>query len=552
MISKSPAIFRKKDFLLSIYFLSICLFFNCAGPPVAENVSLVSSPNANAPLAGVLTFTTDRPVVPTLIIDDGTHHQMVTPDDQYTTEHEILVLGLRPDRIHQVMVTIRDEKGRESALDTLEIETPPLPEDFPPLKLTHNGPEAKEPGVTMFDVFRWTGPFDDDPSWGYAIAVDEKGEVVWYLKMDTFIGEPRRMYNGNIMFAGHDDGRLYEADMLGNVFRQWHTSGVVIGELPPGSIPVDNDTFHHDVLQLSSGNFLGLGLEVVDFDDFPVEYPPSTKTSPAQVAGDVIIEFAEDGSTLRKWSVVEILDPLRLGSGSLNQTFYQRLYQDKYEVIPYDITHSNAIYYLEEEDAVLVSSYQQGIIYKVDMSTGDLIWMFGDPVGWEEPWSEKLLKAKGTLTWPSHQHGLELTPMGTILMYDNGSSRSIPPQEPLPVEEQYSRAVEFRVDEEAGTVEEVWVYGPEQEHFSSAFICDADHLTETGNVLITDGGRMRGPDGAEMNNFGGHQWARIFEVSYRDRKKIWELEVYDPDTRYSIYRAQRFRSLYPKLDLKTG
>jgi arylsulfate sulfotransferase len=513
---------------------------------------LVSSPNPNAPLAGLITFSTDRPVVPTLLIDDGSHQQTVTPDNQPTTEHEILVLGLRPDRIHQVMVTIRDEKGRETALDTLEIETPSLPEDFPPLKLTHNGPETKEPGVTMFDVFRWTGPFDDDPSWGYAIAVDENGEVVWYLKMDTFIGEPRRMHNGNIMFAGHDDGRLYETDMLGNVIRQWHTSGVVIGELPPGSIPVDNDTSHHDVLQLSSGNFLGLGLEVVDFDDFPVEYSPSTKTAPAQVAGDVIIEFAEDGGTLREWSMVEILDPLRLGSGSLNQTFYQRLYKDKYEVIPYDISHTNAIYYIEEEDAVLVSSYQQGIIYKVDMSTGELIWMLGDPEGWKEPWSGKLLKSKGALTWPSHQHGLELTPRGTILIYDNGSTRNIPPQKPLPVEEQYSRAVEFRVDEEAGTVEEVWAYGPEQEHFSSAFICDADHLPETGNILIADGGRMKGPDGKEMNNFGGHQWARIFEVTYGEKKKIWELEVYDPETRFSIYRAQRFRSLYPKLDLKTG
>jgi len=376
--------------------------------------------------------------------------------------------------------------------------------------------------------------------------------VVWYYKSATFIGEPRRMFNGNVMFAGHDDGRLYEIDMLGNVIQEWHTSGVVKGELPEGSLPVDTDTFHHDVLQLTSGNFLGLGLEVVDFEDFPADYPPSTKTAPAQVAGDVLIEFARDGSTVRKWSVVDILDPERLGSGSLNRNFYDRVYKDKYDSIPYDITHSNALYYIEEEDALIVSSYQQCAIYKVDMATGELIWILGDPVGWKQPWSDKLLQPKGDVTWPCHQHGLEMTPQGTLLLFDNGAGRNIPPQEEMPAEEQFSRAVEYRVDVEAGTVEEVWSYGPDQEHFASPFISDADHLPETGNVLITDGGRFKDPEGKPMNTFGGHQWARILEVTYGEKKKIWELEIYDPEVRYSVYRAQRFRSLYPKLDWATG
>jgi arylsulfate sulfotransferase len=487
-----------------------------------------------------------------MLIGDGTYQQTVTPDQQPVTDHQILILGLRPDRAHKVAVTIRDEKGRETTLDTLEIETPSLPDDFPPLKLVHNGSDAKEPGVTMFVVFRWTSPDEDDPSWGYAIAVDDSGEVVWYLKWDSFMSEARRMFNGNILFSGHDDGRLYEVDMLGNVIREWHTAGVVHDEVPEGSMAVDTDVFHHDVMQLTSGNFLGLGLEVIDFEDFPADYPPATKTAPAQVAGDVIIEFAPDGSTVHKYSVTEILDPYRLGSGAFNRGFYERLYKDLYDPIPYDITHSNAIYYIEEEDAVIVSSPHHNIIYKVAMSNGELLWMFGDPIGWKEPWAGKMLAPKGELTWPSGQHGIEMTPRGTILVFDNGASRSIPPQTPMPPGERYSRAVEYLVDEAAGTVEEVWSYGPEQERFCSPFISDADYLPETGNILVTDGGRFKDENGNPMNTFGGHQWARIFEVSHEDRKKIWELEIYDPETRYSVYRAQRFRSLYPKLDVKTG
>lgn len=533
--------------------LSLAFLLGCAGPPVANDVILVANPNENAPLAGILTFTSDRPVVPSLLIDDGEHQQNVTPDDEPRTEHKTLVLGLRPGRTHTVTVTIRDQNGRETVLDPLEIETPPLPDDFPPIELTHNSPEDKEPGVTMFNVFRWTGQFDDDPNWGLAVVVDEAGEVLWYLKNETSIGEPRRMHNGNLMFMGHEGGRLYEVDMLGNFLQEWHTTGSVKGELAEGSLPVATDAFHHDVIELSSGHFIGLGLEVSEFDDFPAEYPPGTKRALAQVAGDVIIEFARDGSTVRKWSVVDILDPERLGSGSLNRTFYEKIYQEKYDSIPFDITHSNALYYIEEEDALIVSSYRQCVIYKVDMSTGELIWIFGDPAGWREPWSDKLLQPVGETTWPYYQHGLEMTPRGTILLFDNGGSRNVPPQPPMPPEERYSRAVEYRVDAESGTVEEIWSYGPDQEHFVSPFISDADHLPETGNVLIADGGRFKDPEGKPMNTFGGHQWARILEVTYgEDTRKIWELEIYDPEVRYSVYRAQRFRSLYPKLDRATG
>ncbi len=137
-------------------------------------------------------------------------------------------------------------------------------------------------------------------------------------------------------------------------------------------------------------------------------------------------------------------------------------------------------------------------------------------------------------------------------LYDNGGARSIPPQEPQPVEERFSRAVEYRVDEEASTVEEVWMYGPEQERFVSPFISDTDHLPETGNVLITDGGRFADADGKPMATFGGRQWARFLEVTYGENKeKVRELVINDPAARYSVYRVQRLRSLYPKLDRPT-
>ncbi len=387
------------------------------------------------------------------------------------------------------------------------------------------------------------------------IAVDEEGEVVWYLRSEGFMDEGRRMYNGNLFFSAEEDGRLFEIDMLGNVIRRWHSSGAVIGEVPENSIAVNTDTFHHEVKQTKKGNFIGLGLEVRHVEDYPLEYAPGTKRGPANLACDVIIEFAPDGSTLREYKLADIMDYERLGSGSLQQNFYAHLYKDRFDstAMPLDITHANALFYIEEEDALIVSMNFQCALFKLDMATGEIKWILGDPEGWNEELSAKLLTPKGDLTWPCHQHGVELTSNGDLLLYDNGGSRYIPPQTPMAPEEQFSRAVEYRVDEENMTVEEIWSYGPAQERFVSPFISDADQLPETGNILITDGGRFMDAEGNPVPTFGGHQWARILEVTRnQDPQKLWELTVKDPEVRYSVYRAQRLKSLYPKKDRPTG
>ena len=124
----------------------------------------------------------------------------------------------------------------------------------------------------------------------------------------------------------------------------------------------------------------------------------------------------------------------------------------------------------------------------------------------------------------------------------------------MPEEQRYSRVVQYVIDEEAGTVEEVWVYGPEHERFLSPFICDADHLPETGNILITDGGHMSGEDGEPVTEFQEAYlyWGRVLEVTHDEKEKVWELIIKHPDVGYSIYRGQRLKSLYPKLDHPTG
>ena len=526
----------------------------CAGPPTATDVSLRLNDNPAAPLAGILRVAADRPVTVSLEIDDGETVTAVAPVQAASAEIEMPVLGLLPDTLHTVTATITDERGRATRLEPLELQTQPLPEDFPPIRVPVRRPQAMEPGPTMIQVFRWIPdqPGEDDPDWGLAFAADAEGRVRWYYKQDFGFLEVRRMRTGNLLLFG-EAGILFEVDMLGNVVASWSTRLAKEEDRYEGSIEVAVDTFHHDVLELPSGNFLALSTEARYFDSYPSEYPPGTAREACHVIGDVIAEFTREGDVVRQVKVLDLLDPERLGRGSLSTNFYEDEYEEVLDEPGRDWSHSNAIYYLEEEDAVVVSSNMQSAHYKVSLATGELEWILGDPTGWKEPWASLLLEPRGEVGWTYHQHGTERTQRGTWLVFDNGSERAIPPEPEMPPEDRYSRVVEFRIDDEARTVEQVWVYGPEQEWFLSPFISDADDLPETGNVLVTDGGRFADKDGNPVFTFGGRNWARVFEISHGDSpEKFWELVIDDPSRGYSIYRAQRFRSLYPSLDRPTG
>lgn len=547
--TKRIQIFNKSATFLLAFVTLLTFLGSCEKPPQAMSYALELNPNSNAPLAGVYSITANKPVKIKLSLSSEGEVRTILPEESYSKNHLYPVLGLTPNKIHKVTATLIDEKGKEAILPVQEIKTPPLPPDFPKLSLTQGTKETVEPGITMFTVFKWLDKFEDDPDWGYAIAVNKKGEVVWYLKTDFFIDEVRRLNNGNLYFGGKIDGRVFEMDMLGNILKQWHSEGATLGDIAPESIPVDTDVFHHEVRELDTGNFLGLGLEIKSYTDFPLAYPPSKKVGKADVASDVIIEFDREGKTIHKWSVSDILDIRRLGDGSLTRGFYNDVYEDKYDSVPFDVTHSNAIFYSKKDDAAYVSSNYQCAIYKVDMETGQLQWILGDPTAWKKPWSNKLLKPLGAFIYPYHQHGLEITPQGTLLLFDNGGSRSLPPNKAMPKEERFSRAVEYKVNEAEGTVEELWSYGPQYEKFVSPFISDADYLPETGNVLITDGGRIKGENGEDLVTFGGRNWARILEVTKEENsRKLWELTLEDPEVGLSIYRAERLKNLYPHLD----
>ena len=118
----------------------------------------------------------------------------------------------------------------------------------------------------------------------------------------------------------------------------------------------------------------------------------------------------------------------------------------------------------------------------------------------------------------------------------------------MPLEERYSRIVEFAVDEEAMNVEQVWTYaGSTDESFYSGYLSDADWLPITGNILVTDGARETNDDGVNADGEDANYWARIVEVTHTEPAEIvYEVHLKDGGNgNWHIYRAERLPSLYP-------
>jgi len=533
--------------------IQLCSLFlmaaGCSQPPpeISGAAILEMNPSGIAPLAGLLTFTTDQPARATLRISDTAGNELtVTPFDEFLTDHELMLLGLRPDRSNQIEVFLENPAGGMRSAMTFDARTPPMPSRMPEIQVTVSHPELMEPGITLQPVFS-----DGSPEDGFIVGLDAAGKVVWFL--DDLFDEPRRLQNGNL-FGNPDSNErktLQEIDMLGRVVREWHATGID-GNTPDGTIPVDTDTFHHDSLEMPSGNFLVLSSEIRHLESFRSSRRDGAVAGPfpRDIIGDRLIEFSpQDGTIVRDWKITDLIDSSRVARGAMNTNFYESAYDEILDDPLSDWSHANGIWYDEATDTAIVSIRKQSAIVKIDLAANELLWILGEPTGWAPEFTDLLLEPIGELEWTYGQHAPQITPTGTLLVYDNGSGgRAHPPNQGLPMSETYSRAVEYEIDEANGTVRQIWSYGgPGSEHFYSDFVSEADPMPITGNVLLTNGGQLVTEDGQQTQNQGaGRVWLSVMEVTHAmPAKKVWEIVIDTPTGEWGAYRSERVPSLYP-------
>ena len=197
------------------------------------------------------------------------------------------------------------------------------------------------------------------------------------------------------------------------------------------------DLAHHEILEHQDGTVAYLAHDPMEIDG-------------TEVNGDSIQELNPDGSTTVIWSAWDTLDQLAYNpaDGGPNGEW----------------PHANALDYLPEDDAYLVSFLYLDAIVRIDRASGEIDWiMGGDDSDFE-------LASGGTDIFDrTHQmHRLD----DSLLVFVNGAQQG-----------GSSYAVEYAMDEQNLEVEPVWEYWSDPD-LNCISLGDV-HRFDSGNTLIT-------------------------------------------------------------------
>ena len=483
---------------------------------VLEDAVLLA-PNPRAPLSWLAELTFDRPVAPTvrLIAPD---HRLDLPFAERAEAHRLPVLGLLPGRAYSVQI---EAGGAAWTLDGLLL-TPSLPDRFPVVELLAADPARMEPGYTLTDL---KVPASD---LAYLTAFDAEGRVVWFWDVEADWGDTR--LHGDYGLIGLTRTDTVQANWFGGELARWTESPE-----GPDDVPVEWRAMHHEVIPLDDGGLLTLSETTVDVDAYPTSYDHPELTAPATLDDPMVVELAPDGQTRRTLRMSEFLDTSRIGFDSLDLLGGKKR----------DWAHTNGVVPAPDGDWIVSVRHQDALV-KVSPE-GEVRWILADHAGWGEAWQPYLLDPVGDLTWPAHPHAPELQPDGTVVVFDNGRWRASPYDGPQPESHAtWTRAVAYRVDAAAGTVEEVWEVPTD---LYSPALGDAD-VQPGGTVLMSLGFLDAHPAGLHADLGWGRKAIRLIEADPADPlHPVWDLrlrsDVATESQGWKAYRAERFASFYP-------
>jgi len=155
-----------------------------------------------------------------------------------------------------------------------------------------------------------------------------------------------------------------------------------------------------------------------------------------------------------------------------------------------DSEHANAIVDDTNDNSIIVSLRNQNAVYKFSRLTGQLKWILGPPALWGTNWQQYLLAPVGEpFDWNYGQHAPELTPEGTLLVYNDNNYQASPFDVAVPDRSNQTSAVEYKIDETDMEVSEVWnsSWQTNQDRLFTPYVGRVQWLPQTRNVLVDYG-----------------------------------------------------------------
>lgn len=343
--------------------------------------------------------------------------------------------------------------------------------------------------------FIWNNPTGGALEWNFYpqnAIIDTKGEVRWYMNVEP-IYDVESVYRSGVMLG-------FQQDKEGNLtwgYGQRYVKYDLLGrEIYNRRLPIGYSDFSHSLDNAQNGHSF---LRVASADHRRAD------NKRVHTVRDLILELDANGKVVDEWRLWEILDPhrsnvmkvldqgavcLNIDASKAGQTMSSADLakletSDKFGDIVgtgegRNWAHVNSVDYDPTDDSIIISSRHQSAIVKIGRDK-KIKWIFSSPEGWREGWKEKLLtpvdhqgkpiKCEGSVcegdfdfTWTQHTaYRIDEKSDKNIVYvtaFDNGDARGM--DQPALPEMKYSRAVIYKIDQKARTIEQVWQYGKER------------------------------------------------------------------------------------------
>lgn len=273
-------------------------------------------------------------------------------------------------------------------------------------------------------------------------------------------------------------------------FILWNANFEKIAELTADGYPTD----FHDVKVLPGNKYLVIGIEYRTMD---LSTSVSGGRRDALVKGFVLQERTFSGQTNWTW---KFLDHIPVTDATENIDLTQRT------VSP---IHPNYIY-VDTDGNIMISCRHLDRIIKINRQTGAIMWNLGGSKARKNDFTW-INDTRDGFTGFSHQHCMSRTASGDFILFDNANLNP----------RQVSRAVIYKLNEAARTIERIWQYEHPFEVFSGSMGSAIEQ--PNGNIMISWG-----------NNLAG---ALISEVT---RSGELVMDLFSPTTNgFQSYRAEK-------------
>ncbi|MFY0687083.1 MAG: aryl-sulfate sulfotransferase [Cyclobacteriaceae bacterium] len=482
------------------------------------------NPFKKSPLGAQLKFRTEEPCKVTIKVPGKI--PVIKSFETFQEVHQVSVLGLYPDTTNQVelILTTADEK---TYTGIIPLKTQKLPDFLPSVEVTKVQREKMEDGMHLVEMLiANNGRFHS-----YTIMFDDNGDIRFVMDMSHF-GQISysnlRLTNGNWLYLSWIN--LLEVTELGETVkedRMWMYAA------------------DHDMVELKNDQLLMGGskkdAKVVRADGLE----PATRY-------DYVVKWDRlNNRGIQEWDLGAVLD--------IDRSVFPEDYNLDFKA---DWFHINSVA-ITRDSSILASGRNQGVV-KLDQEN-NLKWILAPHLGWGKAGrtgngfetSDYLLTAidadgkplskdvqmgyAGTdsFEWPTGQHAVTELSNGNIMLFDNGLSRNFA-EKPT-----YSRAVEYKINEENMTIQQVWQYGKSRGlDMYSHITSEVDLLPNTKNRLITAG---------NIRASGEAPHSKLVEITYPENEVVFEAKVIFKDAKSTgqmawgqldlVYRGERY-SLY--------